>query len=142
MSAAVGRAQTCAVIRVLIVDDHPAVRVGMAAILRAEPGFRVVGMAADGIAAVAQAASKAPDCVLVDYNLGTEDGIEICRQLKGLPAPPAVIVYSAFADDDLASDAADAGADAVLSKGAEVAEVLDTLRLASRYGSISPRRIA
>jgi DNA-binding NarL/FixJ family response regulator len=135
-------AHTVEVIRVLIVDDHPAVRLGMAAIIRAEPGFRVVGMADDGVAALAQAGAKVPDCALVDYNLGPDDGVEVCRQLRELPNPPAVVVYSAFADEELALEAEAAGAHAVLNKSAEIAQVLDALRLASRQGSMSPRRIA
>lgn len=129
------RGDTGAVIRILIVDDHEAVQLGLAVLFRNELGMKAVGAAGNASDALRLAREHQPDCVLLDYNLGPDDGLEVCRALKAMPAPPAVVVYSAFAGERLLRDAARAGADAVLDKGAPLVEMRDTIRLATRRRS-------
>ena len=119
-------------IRVLVVDDHPVLRAGLEAVLRTEPGFVCVGTAADGHELRAAMGQTRPDVVLLDWRLGDEDGLALCRTLRAGPAPPEVVLYTATADPGLDGQAADAGAHAVVEKTADIDELFDTLRLAVR----------
>lgn len=115
-------------IRVLVVDDHPAVRTGLVGLLAAEPGFTPVG-AADGLASgLAEAGRCHPDIALVDYHLPPHDGLELCLALKTGPAPPRVVIYSAFADEGLTPAAVVALADGLVDKNAQVDGLFDALR--------------
>jgi DNA-binding NarL/FixJ family response regulator len=115
-------------LRLLVVDDHPAVRVGLERLLDEEPDFQVVSIAATAQAAVAKAADGDIDLAIVDYHLGGYNGLWVCRMLKRLPHPPRVVVFSAFANDHLAASCVVAGADALLSKGSLGSELCDTVR--------------
>jgi DNA-binding NarL/FixJ family response regulator len=129
------------VINVLVVDDHPAVRVGLVALLRREPGIVPVA-AAQGIEdALAFAGRSRPDIALVDYDLADGDGLTLCHRLKSRPAPPGVLIYSAFARDGLSLAARAAGADGLLSKGAPPQELFDAIR-ALASGRLPPPSVA
>jgi DNA-binding NarL/FixJ family response regulator len=123
-----------ATIRVLVVDDHPAVRTGLLAMLADEPGIEPAGAAASaGDAHQAWLASdERPDVVLVDYHLPDEDGLSLCLWLKSAERAPAVVIYSAFADDALSLPAMVAGADGLVGKSTDPAEVSDVLRAVAR----------
>ena len=88
-------------IRVLVVDDHPVLRAGLEAVLRAEPGFRCVGGAEDGAAMWGLLRRTRPDVVVLDHRLGDEDGIELCRALRAEPEPPSVLLYTADPNSSL-----------------------------------------
>jgi DNA-binding NarL/FixJ family response regulator len=120
------------VIGVLVVDDHPAIRAGLASLLRCEPGLVCVataGSATDGIEA---ARRMEPAVVLADYELPDYDGLVLCSELKTLRKAPGVIVYSAFARPRLLPAAAVAGVDAMLDKGAPADELFETIRAVAR----------
>lgn len=119
-------------LRLLVVDDHPAVRVGLERLLGEEPDFQVVSILASAAAAVAKAEYDDVDVAIVDYHLGGHDGLWVSRMLKRLPRPPRVIVFSAFANDHLAANCVVAGADALLSKGSLGSELCDTVRSVAR----------
>jgi DNA-binding NarL/FixJ family response regulator len=119
-------------IRVLVVDDHPVLRAGLEAVLRSEPGFVCVGTAGDGHELVAMLRRTRPDVVLLDWRLGDEDGVALCRMLRAEAAPPEVVLYTASASADLLVAAQAAGAHAVVEKGADIDELFDALRLAVR----------
>lgn len=119
-------------IRVLVVDDHPVLRAGLEAVLRAEPGFVCVGTAGDGHEMLAAQRRTRPDVVLLDWRLGDEDGVALCRTLRGESAPPEVVLYTASADEGLFENATSAGAHAVIEKSADIGELFDALRLAVR----------
>jgi DNA-binding NarL/FixJ family response regulator len=120
------------VIRVLVVDDHPVLRAGLEAVLRAEPGFIPVGAAADGDETLRLLRRTRPDVVVLDRRLGDEDGLALCRTLRAEPDPPQVVVYTAVDDDGLADAARAAGAFAAVVKSADVDALFDTVRLAAR----------
>jgi DNA-binding NarL/FixJ family response regulator len=119
-----------AAIRVLVVDDHPAVRTGLLAMLADEPDIEPVGAAADaGDAHDKWGAGEQPaHVVLVDYHLPDEDGLSLCLWLKSRDPAPAVVIYSAFADDALALPAMVAGADALVGKSTDPAEIAEVIR--------------
>ena len=73
----------------LIVDDHAAVRAGLAALIAPEPDLRVVATAADAEAALAHAEEHRPDVALIDFHLPGEDGLELCLRLDGVAPRPA-----------------------------------------------------
>lgn len=98
------------VIRVLITDDHAIVRKGIAALLATEPDIQVVGEAADGASAVAQARALRPDVVLMDLVMPRVDGIEATRQIAAELPEVRVLVLTSFAADDKVFPAVKAGA--------------------------------
>jgi DNA-binding NarL/FixJ family response regulator len=116
------------VIRILIVDDHPAVRAGLLAVLRGEPGLIPVGNAGTAKEALELAARWAPDVVLVDYQLPDANGAVLALELKQLDAPPRVVIYSAFAEPRLSLAAALSGAEAVLDKNCSIEAIFETVR--------------
>ncbi len=111
----------------LIVDDHAAVRAGLAALLAPEPDLHVVAAAADAETALAFAEEHRPDVALIDFHLPGEDGLSLCLRLDSATPRPRRVLYSAFADDLLAVLALVAGADALVPKSADPEQLLDTL---------------
>ena len=97
-------------IRVLIVDDHTIVRKGIRALLTEIAGIEVVGEAADGQAAVAQANSLRPDVILMDLAMPKMDGIEATRQITTSQPESRILVMTSFATDDKVLPAIKAGA--------------------------------
>jgi DNA-binding NarL/FixJ family response regulator len=119
-------------IRVLVVDDHPVLRAGLEAVLRAEPGFRCVGAAGDGEEMWCLLARTQPDVVVLDLRLGDEDGVALCRAIRAGEEPPAVLLYTADVTDDLRVMARAAGAADAVEKVRPVDELFDAIRLAGR----------
>jgi DNA-binding NarL/FixJ family response regulator len=117
------------VIRILIVDDHPALRAGLNGVLEAEPGLVVVGAAAKVEQLFPVLHRTRPDVVLLDYHLPPDDGLRLCRRIKRQIPAPRVLVYSAYADARMRLPALLAGADGLLNKGAGARELFETIRL-------------
>ncbi|MDD2667394.1 response regulator [Zoogloea sp.] len=119
-------------LRVLVVDDHPVARMVLLELLRNFP-FRseAVESAAEAVAAVRRADSGDRfGLVLMDLRMPGQNGIEATRRIKqdrSLASPPTVILLTAFGDDNTATEAADAGADAYLHKPATASTLLDTI---------------
>jgi DNA-binding NarL/FixJ family response regulator len=115
-------------IRVIVVDDHPALRAGLEGLLRGEAEMQCVGTV-DGTDGVLDAVhSRRPDVVVLDYALAGTDGLTMCFRLKQQPDAPAVVLYSAYVDQGFAIPAAIAQADATVAKSASVSELLLTIR--------------
>lgn len=114
--------------RILIVDDHPAVRVGLRKLIGDEDDFDVVAAVASAEAGVLIAENKPIDVAVVDYQLRGRSGLWLTRKLKRLPDPPVVLMYSAYADGVLAAAAVVAEADAMLSKARLGSELCDAIR--------------
>jgi DNA-binding NarL/FixJ family response regulator len=126
------------VIRVAIVDDHPAVRIGLNAALRGEPDIEPVGSAGGAGELEPLLHRTRPDVVLLDYHLPGTDGLSICREIKSQELAPAVLIYSAFADDSLVVPAIVAGADGVVHKSAPPRELYEHLRAVARGEAALP----
>ncbi|WP_067172989.1 response regulator transcription factor [Microtetraspora niveoalba] len=113
--------------RVLIVDDHPMYREGLAAALSRLPDITVVGEAGDGAAAVESALRLAPDVVLMDLHMPVMNGVEAtARLLKELPGTAVVVLTMLESDESLAA-AVRAGARGYLLKEAGRDEILRAL---------------
>jgi DNA-binding NarL/FixJ family response regulator len=120
-------------VSVLVVDDQAMVRAGFSAILDAQSDIRVLGQAADGAEAIAEARSLRPDVVLMDVRMPNVNGIEATRELvnpsKGEPHVPRVLVLTTFDADDYVHDALAAGASGFLLKDALPDELVQAVRV-------------
>jgi len=126
------------VIRILIVDDHPAVRAGLVAVLRSEPGLVPVGAASDEQEGWRLVQRARPDLVLLDLHLPGGNSLALCRRVKAHDPRTRVLIYSAFAHDELAIAATLAGADGMLDKTAPMLELFDGIRRVHRGEHLLP----
>ena len=125
-------------VRVLIADDHGAIRVGLRLILEAADGITVVGEAADGATAVRQAAALRPDVVLMDIRMPGVDGIAAAQQIVRA-GHGAVLVLTTFDLDDYVFGALRAGAAGFLLKTVDPATLVDAVRrLATGESVLAP----
>ena len=124
-------------IRVLVVDDQPLVRAGIAAIVDAEPDLAVVGVAADGTEAITSAGDVQPDVVLMDVRMPGMDGLTATRALRAAQ-PGARVVVLTGEDSGVRPDAVDAGASALVPKGTRVGPLLRCLRTVAADGAGCP----
>lgn len=110
-------------------DDHPAIRTGMAALLSMADGLEVVGEAEEAAEAVRLAVELEPDLVVLDLRLkGEKSGIRICKEIKTLADSPCVLIHTAHDTvEDLAA-ATLAGADGYLHKSASNVEFVEAAR--------------
>jgi len=115
-------------IRVLVVDDDPLVRAGLALILGAGPDIDVVGEAADGASAVHAARRLKPDVVLMDIRMPGVDGLAATERLRAAGPAPAVVVLTTFDTDEYVLRALRLGANGFLLKDTPPAEILAAVR--------------
>ena len=103
-------------LRILLVDDHEVVRVGVRALIDRQPEMEVVGEAGTVREAVSQAEQLAPDVVVLDVRLPGGSGLEACREIKEQRPETRVIILTSFPDDHVLFDAIAAGADGYVLK--------------------------
>ncbi|WP_375430543.1 response regulator [uncultured Friedmanniella sp.] len=115
-------------IRVLVVDDHPVVRRGLAALIATLPGFAVAGEAVDGETAVKDAQLTRPDVVVMDLAMPGIGGLEAVRRITAGTPSVAVLVLTMHEDDETVRAALQAGARGYLLKGAEQEAIESALR--------------
>ena len=131
-------------IRVIIVDDHPVVRFGIAAIIGLQPDMTVVGEASSGEDACAMCAARPADVVLMDLRLPGLSGVDAIKAIKEIRPELRFIVLTTYDGDEDIHRALDAGAQAYLLKGmshTDLAEAIRRVRLGLKYipASISKR---
>ena len=115
--------------KILIVDDHPATRLGLTALLMTTGEIAVVGEAKNASEAVRQAHDLAPDIVVLDLRLqGETSGIEACREIKSLPSPPRIIMHTAYNMAEDISSCQLSGAESFVHKSEESAKLLEAIR--------------
>ena len=110
--------------RLLIVDDHVAVRQGLKQMFAAVPGIKVVGVAADGRQAVSQAAQLRPDVVLMDVEMPHVDGVEATRRITTTHPSSRVVILTATDDHRRIEDALRAGAASYVLKHSDPDQVV------------------
>jgi DNA-binding NarL/FixJ family response regulator len=135
------------VIRVLLVDDQPLVRAGLARILGPEPDLEIVGECSDGDEVEAAVAELAPDVVLMDVRMKRVDGAEATRRLRATEGAPPVLVLTTFDDDATVAAALGAGADGFVLKDARGEDLVRATRVVAGGGgwldpSVAPRVLA
>ena len=119
-------------LRLLVVDDHPVVRMGLVAMLSEHEDFEVVAEAADGAEAVAQAARHQPDVVLMDLRMPVLDGADATARLRAGGSGPAVLVHTTYDTDADIVRAVEAGATGYLLKDSPREVLADAIRRAAR----------
>ena len=115
-------------IRVMIVDDHSIVRVGLKQVLELSGEFEVVGEAADGEAAVRVAAEVSPEVVVMDVIMPGKDGVEACREIMESAPETRVVMLTASEEVDAIVEAVAAGATGYLQKETDGERLLSTVR--------------
>ena len=115
-------------IRVMVVDDHPMMREGIAASLVAQGGIEIVASAANGEEAIAQFARHRPDVSLVDLQMPVKDGLEAIVGIRALHPDARIVVLTTFSGDARVVGALKAGAAAYLLKDVLGAELARTVR--------------
>lgn len=122
-------------LRLLLVDDHPVVRTGLRGMFESDPGFEVVGEAADGGTGAAMAAELRPDLVLMDLQMPGVDGVEAIRRIRSVAGGPPVLVLTTYDSDAQILRAIEAGAAGYMLKDAPREELFAAVRSAAAGGS-------
>jgi DNA-binding NarL/FixJ family response regulator len=119
-------------IRVLLVDDHEVVRLGLTTLINSQPGMQVVGEAGTAAEAVQAVARLRPDVVLMDVRMPGEGGIEAARQIASRFSESKVVMLTSFADDELVVRAIQAGAVGYVLKQVGNQELVRAISAAAR----------
>jgi DNA-binding NarL/FixJ family response regulator len=134
--------QVPAKMRVLIADDHPVVREGLAAMLSRESDIEVVGEAQNGKVAIEKARELKPDIVLMDLRMPEVDGIEAIRRIKLENPRVKFIVLTTYDNDEYIFKGIEAGARAYLLKDAPRGELFKAIRAVNKGESLIEPAIA
>ncbi len=129
-------------LRVLLVDDHELVRMGLRTLLSGAGGFVVAGEAGSVAEAVAAARMYRPDVVLMDVRLPDGSGVEACREIRSALPNVRVLMLTSYADEDAVFSAIVAGAAGYLLKQARADALLDAVRIVGRGGSLLDPAVA
>lgn len=126
-------------VRVLIVDDHEVVRVGLRTLLSRGESITVIGEASTVAEAIERTRELMPDVVLLDVRLGEGSGFEACREIQKLDRDVRVLILTSFADDNIVVEAISAGADGYLLKEANREVLVDAImKVASGQSVLDP----
>ncbi len=129
-------------LRLLLVDDHPVVRDGLAAIAETQDDMEVVGEAGDGEQAVELALALKPDVVLMDLRLPKISGVEAIRRIRSHLPRTHVLILTTYDSDEAILEGLQAGAEGYLLKGSSRQELLSAIRSVSRGESLLPASVA
>src|ERR1700733_4024702 len=115
--------------RILIVDDHPLVRMGVRLLLAKDPKWEVCGEAEDGDQALREIANLVPDVVILDISLPVINGFEVAQRIRRIAPSTKIVIFSMH---DIPSTARDIGVDAFVAKSAGVEVLTATLESVRR----------
>jgi DNA-binding NarL/FixJ family response regulator len=116
-------------IRIVVVDDHPALRAGLHTVLESEPGIVYAGESSGEEESLWPLLKRVePDLILLDYHLPRGDGLQLCYRIKQQVPAPRVIIFSAYASPELMLPAQLARADGLMNKGIGARELFETIR--------------
>jgi len=116
-------------IKVVFVDDHEMVRIGVSSYLSAQPDIEVVGEAGNGKEGVELALSLRPDIILMDLVMKEMDGIEATRQIIEQWPEAKIIIVTSFLDDEKVYPALEAGATSYMLKTSKASEIANAVRV-------------
>ncbi len=122
--------------RIMIVDDHEVVRLGMRAAFEAEPDLAVVGEASNGAEGLAKMPVLDPELILMDVRMEKMDGIEACREIKSRYPGVIILMITSYTDEDAVISSILAGASGYLLKHLSRAELLRSIRRAASGQSL------
>jgi two-component system response regulator DevR len=122
--------------RIMIVDDHEVVRLGMRAAFEAEPDLSVVGEASNGAEALAKMPVLDPQLILMDVRMEKMNGIEACREIKSNYPDVRILMITSYTDDDAVVSSILAGASGYLLKHVSRADLLRSIRLVATGHSL------
>jgi two-component system NarL family response regulator len=134
--------QTDEIIRILIVDDHPVVRAGLASMLGTQAGVQVVGSASNGQEALALLERLPADVMLIDLRMPGMSGVDTIREVKSRKPATRMIVLTSYETDEEIYRAVQAGAHGYLMKGTTQQEMLEAIRLVHTNKRYFPPQIA
>jgi DNA-binding NarL/FixJ family response regulator len=123
-------------LRILLVDDHEVVRVGVRALIERQPEMEVVGEAGTVREAVIQTRELVPDVVVLDIRLPGGNGLEACRQIKAQQPDVRIIILTSFPDDEVLFDAIACGAEGYVLKQIGSDELIRALKKVGRGESL------
>ncbi len=129
-------------IRLMIADDHPVVRDGLAAMLASQPDFQVAGEAADGAVAVTLAAELRPDVILMDLRMPVLDGVTAIRQIRARQPAARILVLTTYDTDADILPAIEAGATGYLLKDTPRDELFHAIRATAAGESVLAPAVA
>ena len=115
-------------IRIVIADDHPVFRRGLALMVAADPALEIVADAADGIQALARIQEMKPDIAILDVNMPGRSGLDVIRELQRLGLTTRVIFLTMHRDEALLNTALDLGARGYLLKESAVEEIVASIK--------------
>src|SRR5437899_8731495 len=124
----VNREAAPATVRILIVDDHPVVREGLALQIATQPDLEVCGEAEDVAGALALVESARPDVAIIDISLKNGNGIDLIRRIKAHQGSLPILVWSMYPENLYAERALRAGARGYLHKGQATRQLLEAIR--------------
>ncbi len=130
------------IIRILIADDHPVVREGLAGMLAGQSDFEVVGMASDGEAAIKQHETLSPDVILMDLRMPNLDGVGAIEAIKKQDASANILVLTTYDSDADIVRAVEAGATGYLLKDTPRENLFRAIRAAASGESILAPTVA
>ena len=128
-------------IRVLIVDDHPVVRAGLASLLRRQIGVKLVGAAHSAEEAMEALKRSSVDVILLDLRMPSINGIDLLNLLRAKENQPRVIILSSYEFEEEIYQAVKAGARGYLSKNASREEIVAAIEAVADGGTYFPERI-
>jgi len=123
-------------VRILLVDDHEVVRMGLRSLLGRKTGFEVVGEASSMAEAVEEAARCWPDVVLMDVRLPDGSGVEACREIRAVRPETKVLMLTSYADDEALFASILAGASGYLLKQIRGQALVEAVETVTRGGSL------
>ena len=129
-------------IKIVIADDHPIVREGLATVLGTEEGLEVVGQAINGVEAVSLARDLRPDVILMDLQMPEMDGVQAIREIKAQCPEIGIIILTTYETDEYIFTGIEAGARGYLLKDSSPAEVVEAIRAVHRGHSLIQPSVA
>jgi len=127
--------------RLLLVDDHAVVRLGLAALLSTAPGLSIVAEAGTVAEALVEARRTKPDVVVMDVRLPDGSGVEACRAIRSERSETRVLMLTSFADDEAVVSSVMAGAAGYLLKNTEPERLIEAIELVARGESLLDPRV-